>query len=151
MCEHYGLYGGCHVTSPLDYYNRKEMTLTRHEADPQHNYIYTTRRRSRTQRSLEHNWSRRQIFVSNKFTQIIGNTYAMEGRGDTQKWEWRYHDIKWCRNTNNGARALTLAWPWSLSQAEQTPPRLQRKLNKQSAFDTMSFKHVGNNDVHSLH
>ena len=34
---------------------------------------------------------------------------------------------------------------------EQTPPRLQRKLNKQSAFDTMSFKHVGNNDVHSLH
>ena len=33
-CEHYGLYGGCHVTSPLDYYNRKEMTLTRHEADP---------------------------------------------------------------------------------------------------------------------
>ena len=44
--EHYGLYGGCHVTSPLDYYNRKEMTLTRHEADPQHNYIYTTPRRS---------------------------------------------------------------------------------------------------------
>ena len=33
-CEQYGLYGGCHVTSPLDYYNRKEMTLTRHEADP---------------------------------------------------------------------------------------------------------------------
>ena len=46
LCEHYGLYGGCHVMSPLDYYNREEMTLTRHGADPQHNYIYTTQRRS---------------------------------------------------------------------------------------------------------
>ena len=46
VCEHYGLYGGCHVTSPLDYYYRKEMTLSRQEADPQYNYICTTRRRS---------------------------------------------------------------------------------------------------------
>ena len=43
-CEHYGLYGGCHVTSPLDYYNRSEMTHTRHGADLRHNYIYSTPR-----------------------------------------------------------------------------------------------------------
>ena len=141
VCEHYGLYGGCHVTSPLDYYHRKEMTLSRQEADPQYNYIYTTPRRSPDSKE-----SRAQLVQTSDVRQKIQNNREhfcwsavvtpISGNGD----------IKWCCNTNNGSRP-----PWHCAGHGASSSRLQRKLNKQSAFDTMSFKHVGNNDVHNLH
>ena len=118
-CEHYRLYGGCHVTSPLDYYNRKEMTLTRHEADPSTITFTPLGGGARTQRSLGHNWSRRQMAVSNKFTQnnrdhLCSSVVVtpISGNGD----------IKWCCNTNNGPRSPDTAW----MAMEPLPPHQSR-------------------------
>ena len=120
VCEHYGLYGGCHVTSPLDYYHRKEMTLSRQEADPQYNYIYTTRRRSPDSKE-----SRTQLVQTSDVRQKIQNNREhlcwsavvtpISGNGD----------IKWCCDTNNGSRPPDTGRPWSLlfpatKEAKQT-------------------------------
>ena len=150
VCEHYGLYGGCHVTSPLDYYIARRWHSQDKKQIPSTITFAPLGGGARTQRSLEHNWSGRQMSVWNKFIQNNREHLCwravvtpISGNGD----------IKWCCNTNNGSRP---PWHWaghgaSSPQQRRLPsPQLQRKLNKQSAFDTMSFKHVGIIDVHNL-